>query len=617
LGILAGCLFLDRSSAALGASPDSSAAAFSITRIESRIPPEPLSPWSAVEDEIERLVVRGELPFEARGFRPIDRGELAAWLRASAARGRASASPARRVLLDLLRWDLGWIERAGRGGKARGPKAEAKAWAKAGAKAGAKARNAPWSARGPIAGAKAGAVTPWSARGPGAGADPFTSPRPGTWVRFGADDRLLLLSPYARVMPRFETGREVAWTDSTRLGFRATYFGGRSLVIATGFYAAEVERGRSFADPLVADSDVILHADELTLSARLGALRLRIGRDRHQWGMGASGTLLLSESARPFDFVEYQLRLGERFRFLALTGITDRHAALSTPGSNPGEARFLSAHRLLWTVTPDLALGLSEGARYQADQPGLLYLGGFVPYTLVERLEMQDEPADSTEDFLRNNVLWSVDVSWRMRPGLLFYGEFLADDIATQSSSMPTRGAFQLGVTCAPRWRGWDWTLGAEYTRVSDFTYSVYYQDICRCDWEHQGEALGYALGPDAEVVLLRAGIAPDASWSCKGWLRHVRRGDGAIGRPWLPESTGCDPAGDDACGDAHAWSFDDPARAWSFGLEARYRPMALVWVGAAVEHLVHEEPRSADDPAGAKEWESDTQLRLMLSAGM
>jgi hypothetical protein len=451
LGILAGCLFLDRSSAALGASPDSSAAAFSITRIESRIPPEPLSPWSAVEDEIERLVVRGELPFEARGFRPIDRGELAAWLRASAARGRASASPARRVLLDLLRWDLGWIERAGRGGKARGPKAEAKAWAKAGAKAGAKARNAPWSARGPIAGAKAGAVTPWSARGPGAGADPFTSPRPGTWVRFGADDRLLLLSPYARVMPRFETGREVAWTDSTRLGFRATYFGGRSLVIATGFYAAEVERGRSFADPLVADSDVILHADELTLSARLGALRLRIGRDRHQWGMGASGTLLLSESARPFDFVEYQLRLGERFRFLALTGITDRHAALSTPGSNPGEARFLSAHRLLWTVTPDLALGLSEGARYQADQPGLLYLGGFVPYTLVERLEMQDEPADSTEDFLRNNVLWSVDVSWRMRPGLLFYGEFLADDIATQSSSMPTRVAFQLRLGASGR----------------------------------------------------------------------------------------------------------------------------------------------------------------------
>jgi len=546
----------------IAACPSLPAATFSLDTLEARIPPEPLSPWSAVDAEIERLVARGQLPFEGRSFRPVDRGELAAWLLASSpatlARDASSGmSASRALLLDLLRWDLGWL-------------------------------------------ASASALP--------------AERRPGTLIRFASDDRLLLLSPYVRVMPRFTSGREVAWTDSTRLGFRATFFAGRSLVIESGFFAAEVERGRTFADPLIADTDVILHADELTLSARLGALRLRLGRDRHQWGMGASGTLLLAESSRPLDFVEYQVRLGERLRFLALTGITDRHAALGTPGTNPGENRFLSAHRLLWTITPDLALGLSEGARYQADQPGLLYLGGFVPYTLVERLEMFDEPADSTEDFLRNNVLWSVDLAWRAREGLMLYGELLADDIATQSSSMPTRGGFQLGLTCAPRWRGWDWTLGAEYTRVSDFTYSVWYQNLCRCDWEAGGEPLGYRFGPDVEAILLRATIQPAPALSVGASIRHLRRGEGAIGRPWVPDDA--DDGGCIDCEDADdAWSLDDATRSWTLGLEGRYRPAALVWMGLVLEHMLKDESDRATG-ADADEWDSETRLRLMLSAG-
>jgi len=538
---------------------------------EDRLPPEPLSPWSAVEAEIERLVVRGDLPFEARSFRPIDRAELAAWLLASRPASaspstRPEIAPSRALLLALLRWDLAWV------------------------------------AREPVAAAAAGSP------------DPLAASRPGTLLRIGAGDRLLTLSPYLRAMPRFATGREVAWTDSTRLGFRATFFGGRSLVIESGFYAAEVERGRSFADPLVAGTDLILHADELTLSARLGALRLRLGRDRHHWGPGASGTLLLAESARPLDFVEYQIRLGERLRFLALTAITDRHAALGAPGSNPGANRYLAAHRLLWTITPDFALGLSEGARYQAAQPGLLYLAGFVPFTLVERLQMYDEPSDSTENFLRNNVLWSVDLAWRARPDLLLYTELLADDIATQSSSTPTRGGFQLGLTYAPRWRGWDWTLGAEYTRISDFTYSVYYQDLCRCDWEDGGEPLGFPLGPDSEVALLRAALKPRPALDLGVSIQHARRGDGAIGRPWRLPDPGCDPARDD-CGDANAWSFDRPRRSWTLAVESRYRPVPLVWMGLRVEHLARKEPRIAGG-AATNDWESETLLRWMVSAG-
>jgi len=545
------------------------AVSFSLADLEQRIPPEPLSPWSAVEEEIERLVARGELPFEARDFRPVDRGELAAWLEASAsgsaeaARG-VSESHARTILREMLRWDSAWLSAM-----------QATAWPH----------------------------------------------RPGSILLARANDRLLLVTPYARAMPRFQTGEEPAWTDSSRFGIRAAFFAGRSLVVQGSMFAAEIERGRTFADPLVENTDFILHADELTLSARLGALRLRLGRDRHQWGMGASGTLLLAESAQPFDFAEYQIRLGERLRFLALTGITDRHASLAGANTNPGANRYLSAHRLQWTITPDLALALAEGARYQADQPGLLYLAGFVPYTLVERLEMQDEPSDSTENFLRNNVLWSADLSWRARPGLLIYGSILADDIATQSASMPTRMGGQVGFSYAPQWRGWDWTLAGEYARISDFTYSVYYQDVCRCDWEHQGRALGYARGPDVEALLLRASVAPSVSWNFGSSVLHTRKGNGAIGRPWLPESTGCDPVTNEACGEVNAWSLDDARSSWRVQGEARFRYGPLLWAGVQAAWTWRKDAVSVNRESGYLEekeadWESDTTLRCMISAG-
>ncbi len=527
-------------------------AGISAAAVESFTPPEALSPWAAVDDEIERLVARGELPFEAWSFRPIDRGELAAWLM----RAEPGEGPSHEYLARELQWE----------------------------------RDRWWGDRGTTA--------PASARR-----------RPGALISHSVGDRLLCVFPYLRCMPRLRTDREPAWTDSSRIGVRVLFQAGRSFSIATGFFAAEIPRGRSFADPLVAGSDFILHADEVTLSARLGPLRLRAGRDRHRWGPGVSGTLLLSDRAEPFDFAEQQIRLGEHLRFVALTGITNRLAAAA--GANPGRQRYVSAHRLLWTPAQRLSLGFTEGARYQSGNLPLLYALGILPYTLVERLAMQDEPSDSTEDYLRNNVLWSFDVTWRCLAECVVYAEVLADDIAMKSAAMPTRGGFQLGVTYAPRWRGWDWTLGAEFTRVSNYTYSVYYQNLCQCNWEHQGEPLGFWGGPDVQELLLRCGVCPAPRWSAKAWLRLARKGAGAIGMPWAPGDEAC--AG--SCGwvgaNADAWELSDPVvNRRAGGVELRFRPHVLFWSGVAVERV-----RSEQAQSGARA-RSDTSLRLYVSAG-
>jgi hypothetical protein len=506
--------------------------------------PEPLSPWIALDAEIEHLVARGELPAEALTFRPVDRAELSAWVARI-----PGTSPARARLAEAL---------------------------------------------------------PWAAEAA----------------------QSLSITPYLRGMPTFESGRAPHWSDSSRVGFRAIFRAGSAFVISSGFYAAVVEGSERFADPLVAGTDFILHADEATISARLGALLLRLGRDRHHWGPGVSGSLLLSEQAAPFDFVEYQLRLGERLRFLALTGVTSRAAAGADSGTdgtaggavidaNPAAHRYLAAHRLLWNARSNLSLSFSEGARYQDSGPHPLYLAGILPYTLVERLDQQDEPNAVTRARLRNNVLWSVDALWRPIAALMLYGEVLADDIATESSEMPTRGGYQLGCTYAPRTAGCDWTFGAEYTRVSNYTYSVYYQNDCLCDWDHQTRPIGYGRGPDVKVLLLRATASMASRWQARGWLRWVEKGAGAIGSPWAPASSGCDPATDPDCGERDAWSLAPPVNETvAVGMEARWRPDPLVWVGAALERLWDRRSNDTECGCGDDDSAGGTRLRLFLSAG-
>ncbi|MBD3236282.1 MAG: hypothetical protein GF330_06250 [Candidatus Eisenbacteria bacterium] len=593
-------------------------------------PPEPLSRQAAVDEELERLVVRGELPFEAWTMRPSDRGELAAWLMMGAPQRHREPGPARARLGDVLRW-------------------ETQRWL---------------SAR-PLARRE--------------------HERSGALLHFGSPETSLHLLPYLRLMPQLIDGETAEWTSASRLGFRAHLAWGHHLSIATGLFAAEVDEARSFADPLVAGTDLILHEEEATLSAQWGPLRLRAGRDRHRWGPGVSGTLLLSDAGAPLNFVEYRLRLADDLSFVALTGETSRnagrtagraglahcstgaiasqageshgggasdatagarvgsagecigradegvgsagecigraggraaiaaHAPGDPPPRNPHPHRYLSAHRLLWNVTPDLYVAFSEGARYQSASPHGLYLVGIVPYTLVERLDLQDAPSDDADELLRNNVLWSLDFAWRFAEAAILYGEILADDIATESSEMPTRGGFQLGATWAPRWRGWAWTLGAEFTKVSNYTYSVYYQELCACDWEHQGLPLGYAWGPDVENSLLRAVVDPHPHWSLGSWLRHAREGEGALGRPWRPAASGCCPACDPDCGAVDAWALSGSVRrTLAVGVELRYRPRGIFWIGGAAE--LREVARTAAD--GTRHRTHGSLVRLMLSLG-
>jgi hypothetical protein len=126
-----------------------------------------------------------------------------------------------------------------------------------------------------------------------------------------------------------------------------------------------------------------------------------------------------------------------------------------------------------------------------------------VPYSFWEKLPRSSPagavPGDTTGvAFSKNNVLWSGDLSWTPRAGLRLWGEILVDDISFSRDYKPDMVGYQAGLeTRRPVGAR---MLGAslEYTRVNNFTYSVWHGH----DFAHEGFPLGFVQGPDVASLV-------------------------------------------------------------------------------------------------------------------
>ncbi|MGH7740999.1 MAG: capsule assembly Wzi family protein [Candidatus Eiseniibacteriota bacterium] len=289
------------------------------------------------------------------------------------------------------------------------------------------------------------------------------------------------------------------------------------------------DQARSFADPVVANTDVTTLSEEsyIAYGSEDGAWGAQFGRDRWHWGPGDEGSLILSRSSAPITALAYRGRLaGIRLDGVVINATLDAAA---------GEQ--LAAHRLEWQPRSDLRLGLSEAARYHASGWSPLYLAGVIPYTLVQRLQVQDEP-DST-NALRNNVLFGLDAAWRVAPGTRLYGEIAIDDLHAKTSDNPDKIAWQLGWDGAGmigRQRlGW----GAELTRIWRFVYTSSYGRT----YEAQGMPLGFPTGPDSRRVRVHLDWDPNADWQWSVRAASTDHGEGTLEDAFVPGSPHVDAA--------------------------------------------------------------------------
>ncbi len=323
----------------------------------------------------------------------------------------------------------------------------------------------------------------------------------------------------------YDERRAIHW----RLRDESSVAARMSLQLWPGFGAYEelgvtrIRGQREFIDAIAQHTDLEATVLRGELTGRVKGLSAALGYDSFRWGPGRRGTLLLSDAAGPMSFLLLQgSARGDK------VGVT---ASALNAVISAADHRYLAAHRIEIEVAPRWSLGLCEAARYSSDGLDPLYAVGLLPYTVIERIRIREASNDSLRALERANVMASADLSFRATHGLTLYGELLVDDFATKSSSMPNRIGYQAGFRSDRPWGAHAVHFLGEYTRVRNYTYSVYYGE----DYIYRGRPLGYALGPDVENVFLESAFDITRDWQLRWSGDFTNHGEGRLGVPWLP----------------------------------------------------------------------------------
>lgn len=313
----------------------------------------------------------------------------------------------------------------------------------------------------------------------------------------------------------------------------------------------QFDHARSFTDPVIANTDVTTLTEEsyVQYSGAGAAWDAQIGRNRWHWGPGDEGSLILSRTSAPLTGAAFRARLaGLNLDAIALSATLDAAA---------GEQ--LAAHRLEWQPVERVRLGLTEAARYHASGWSPLYAAGIIPYVLVQRLEVQDEP--DSANTLRNNVLFGCDAAWRFMDGQRVYGELAVDDLHSKTSQNPDKIAWQIGWEGARLVSGQRVTWGAELTRVWRFVYTSYFGRT----YEAQGRPLGFPTGPDSRRLRAHVDWDPSVDWQVSARGALTDHGQGSLTDVFVPGSPGVS-ASEFFAPVAHAREAEVGARWWPAG---------------------------------------------------
>ena len=303
------------------------------------------------------------------------------------------------------------------------------------------------------------------------------------------------------------------------------------------YVVTQIPNASLFGDPVAKNTEIQYWTPRYTVAWHGGAFEVWAGRDNLRFGPGRSGGLMVGGGTRNYAQLGYRVHLGT---FVTATAV---HGWLSQP-----EGRYVAYHRVEMNLGKGVRLGVGEGVRYDGTSPNPLYLANLVTYAAVERLDTADmDNLDDRDRLVRSNVLAAADLTWRWGPGRTVYGEILVDDVKS-SGEAPARMGYQLGSSFIHEGTR-RLSLQAEYTRVYNYTYAVYYgRDFFHRGFDRTEESLGYPLGADVGNLNLWADLDLNLDWTLTGRLRRTEIGEGNGAGAWCPPDLETDNPYDTVC---------------------------------------------------------------------
>ncbi len=266
--------------------------------------------------------------------------------------------------------------------------------------------------------------------------------------------------------------------------------------------------------------------EQAYISYQTNRFQVKFGRDFIKWGPGESGTLVMSDVARPLDHLYAAMNFGP-FRFSYFASELDQ-----LPGKKADNAwipvrRYLSGHRLdmkFWGGR--IQAGLSELMLYGGDAENfnLVYVNPVIFY----------HGANKNRASRLGNVLPSIDFLIYPVNNWQIYSSLLIDDIQIENTvpddMEPNEIGFILGTFFSDPFQIHGLGINLEYVRVANRTYKT--PDPLET-FVHRGQPLGHPMGNDFDLLLLGVShwIRPDL-WG-KVSLKHTRHGEGSIYSSW------------------------------------------------------------------------------------
>lgn len=228
---------------------------------------------------------------------------------------------------------------------------------------------------------------------------------------------------------------------------------------------------------------------------------------------------MLSDNAGPLEFV----RASVTWQDVRLTRIV---APIDYQG------RYLYGMRYDWLAGAGLRVGFSETVLGS----GRLY----APYVfnpipgINYGLSLWDRGRRQGQD---DNYSFSLDFDWRIRPGVLTYGEILLDDIAWgdilgfgRPDPHPHRIGGLVGVFVSNPFGSVNTDLRFEHSRVRNWVYTTRRN---LNDYVRTGRALGHWCAPDCELYSAEIARRLQDDAVVRFSYDLVRKGEGRLGQTW------------------------------------------------------------------------------------
>ena len=267
--------------------------------------------------------------------------------------------------------------------------------------------------------------------------------------------------------------------------------------------------------------------DQAVVTGQFGRFRLVFGREFWRWGRSPVDAMLISDNSPPFD----GLRLSYRGRNWAFCFHTTMLDPMGTDPSDPDEPfgianRYLVGHRFDWRPLHNLEVAVSEVMVYGGvNRPWALnYLNPILPYYW-----------EQLNNDINDNPLWNLELSWRPRPGLEFYGEWVIDDFQIDFISEPQQIGLLGGLAWSPATLERRLFINTEYERINTFVYgqgrswNLYVHDR---DYTGQAIGIGSNLGTDADRITVRPRYHVSSTLDLTALAEYVRRGENRIDTP-------------------------------------------------------------------------------------